>query len=60
MNGVKLLEYEMGSDDWKQRVAASKFKDMPKYGTVRRGYIGLQNHDAMVAFRNIKLRYLGK
>lgn len=59
MNGVKLLEYEMGSDDWKKRVADSKFKDMPKYGIVRRGYIGLQNHDATVAFRNIKLRKLG-
>lgn len=59
MNGEKLLEYELGSDDWKKRVAASKFKDMPKYAAARRGYIGLQNHDAMVAFRNIKLRQLG-
>jgi hypothetical protein len=58
LNGVKLLEYEMGSDDWNRRVAASKFKDMPKYGSVRRGYIGLQEHGAMVAFRNIKLRTL--
>lgn len=56
MNGVKLLEYELGSDDWKKRVAASKFKDMPRYGTVRRGYIALQEHGAMVAFRNIKIR----
>lgn len=58
LNGVKLLEYELGSADWKQRVADSKFKDMPKYGSVRRGYIGLQEHGAMVAFRNIKLRKL--
>lgn len=56
MNGVKLLEYELGSPEWKALVAASKFKDMPKYGTARRGYIALQEHGAMVAFRNIKLR----
>ena len=56
MNGVKLLEYELGTDEWKRLVAASKFKDMPKYGLARRGHIALQEHDAMVAFRNIKLR----
>src|SRR5262249_19268392 len=31
LNGVKLLEYELGSDDWKQRVAQSKFKDMKHF-----------------------------
>ena len=55
MNGVKLLEYELGSADWKRRVAASKFRDMPKYAAARSGYIGLQEHGAMVAFRNVKL-----
>jgi hypothetical protein len=56
MNGVKLLEYELGSSDWKRRVDASKFKEMKQYGAARRGHIGLQEHGAMVAFRNIKLR----
>ena len=58
MNGEKLLEYELWSDDWKQRVQASKFKDMPKYGTAGSGHIALQDHGDWVAFRNIRIRRL--
>ena len=56
MNGEKIVEYEIGSDDWKARVAASKFKDMPRYATARAGHIALQDHGDWVAYRNIKIR----
>jgi hypothetical protein len=55
-NGKKVCEYQRGSDDFKQRVAKSKFKDSPKFGTLPRGYIALQDHGAEVQFRNIKIR----
>lgn len=58
LNGVKVVEYEMGGRDWAQRVAGSKFKDWPAYGKARRGHIGLQEHGDRVAFRNIKIRPL--
>ncbi|NJD11931.1 MAG: DUF1080 domain-containing protein [Gemmatimonadetes bacterium] len=58
LNGTRIVSYELGSDDWKRRVAASKFKDMPGYGVAPRGYIALQEHGAMVAFRNIRIREL--
>ncbi len=58
MNGVKLLEYELGSDAWKQLVAASKFAKMPDYGTLSTGHIGLQDHGGPVWYRNIKIRKL--
>lgn len=58
LNGEKLLEYELGSEDWKQKVAASKFKDMPDYGKFRKGHIALQDHGDVVAYRNIKIRPL--
>ena len=58
MNGHKLLEYELGSADWKNRVAASKFKDMPAYGLTSRGHIALQDHGDRVAFRRIRIRIL--
>lgn len=56
LNGEKIVEYELGSDDWKQRVQASKFKAWPRYGTARRGHIALQDHGDWVAFRNIRIR----
>jgi len=58
MNGVKLLEYELGSPEWEQRVQASKFRTMPRYGRAARGHIALQEHEAWVAYRNIRIRTL--
>ncbi len=58
LNGQKLVEYDLWSDDWKQRVAESKFASMPKYGTKRNGHIALQDHGDLVWFRNIKIRRL--
>jgi hypothetical protein len=58
MNGTKLLEYELWSDDWKQRVANCKWKDRPDYGQRKSGFIALQDHGDRVAFRNIRIRRL--
>lgn len=58
MNGVKLLEYEFGSPEWEQRVRASKFASMPRYGRGARGHIALQEHEAWVAYRNLRIRRL--
>jgi hypothetical protein len=58
MNGKKIVEFEQWSDDWKQRVANSKFKAWPEYGKATEGHIGLQEHGGWVAFRNIKIRVL--
>jgi 3-keto-disaccharide hydrolase len=58
LNGVKVVDYELWTDDWERRVQKSKFKDYPRYGRARRGHIGLQEHDSRVAFRNIRIRQL--
>ena len=58
LNGQKIVEYTLGSDDWKAKVAASKFAQWPAYGQARRGLIGLQDHGDWVAYRNVKLRVL--
>jgi hypothetical protein len=59
LNGEKLLEYELGSDDWKSRVAQSKFKAMPGFlNPATKGHIVLQDHSARSEFKNIKLRPL--
>lgn len=56
LNGVKLVDYELGSTEWKARVAGSKFAQWPDYGKAPEGHIGLQDHGDRVAFRNIKIR----
>jgi hypothetical protein len=58
LNGQRIIAYEFGSTDWAARVAASKFKDMPEYGKAAEGFIGIQDHGSLVAFRNIKLRLI--
>jgi hypothetical protein len=58
MNGTKYVEYEIGSEDWNARVAKSKFAAMPGFAKSAKGHICLQDHGAVVSFRNIKLRVL--
>lgn len=56
LNHQQIVSYELGSEDWQQRVAKSKFAKWPKYGSLSRGHIGLQDHGDRVAFRNIQVR----
>jgi len=56
LNDELVVEYELGSNDWKARVAASKFATMPDYGQRARGHIALQDHGDRVAYRNIRVR----
>jgi hypothetical protein len=58
LNGTKVVEYDMASADWKQKVAASKFKEWPTFGTFPEGHIVLQDHGDRVAYKNIKIRVL--
>jgi len=58
LNGVKVLEFRRGSDDYRAHVAASKFKATPAFGEAARGRILLQDHGDAVAFRSIKIRSL--
>ena len=58
LNGEKVVEYELGSDDWKERVANSKFAEMPNYGKAETGRIALQDHGDPVWYRNIKIKRL--
>ena len=58
LNGVKIVDYQLGSDSWLALVAASKFSAWPAYGKAAGGHIGLQDHGDEVAFRNIRIRHL--
>jgi hypothetical protein len=58
LNGKKVVDYELGSADWAERVAKSKFREWPQYGKAAEGHIGIQDHGTWVAYRNIKIRPL--
>ena len=58
LNGVKVLEYELGSEAVKAGVAESKFKSVPGFGNRVKAHLLLQDHHSNVWFRNIKIRDL--
>jgi len=56
LNGAKVLEYVLGSDEVKAAVAKSKFKNIGDFGTKVTGHILLTDHGDECSFRNVKLR----
>lgn len=58
LNGVKVLSYKRGSQDFRERRAATKFKNYETYGEVPSGHILLTDHHDKVYFKNIMIKRL--
>jgi hypothetical protein len=60
LNGKKMVDYEYGSDNWKELVAKSKFANWPYAKAHAKGKIALQNHSPKerVWYRNVQIREL--
>ncbi|HMP98260.1 MAG TPA: DUF1080 domain-containing protein [Cyclobacteriaceae bacterium] len=58
LNGKPVVAYEIGSADWLERKANSKWADAEGYAAYAKGHICLQDHGQEVWFRNIKIKSL--
>jgi hypothetical protein len=58
LNGIKVLEYELGSPEVKAALQKSKFKDEPGFGDKIKGRIMLTDHGDEAWFRNLRIREL--
>lgn len=58
LNGAKVLEYELGSEEVKAAIAKSKFRNVKDFGTRIKGHILLTDHRDGASFRNLKIREL--
>lgn len=57
-NGIQTASVTIGSNDWQQLLANSKFAKWPGFAASASGHIGLQDHGDVVWFKNIKIKEL--
>jgi hypothetical protein len=58
LNGVKVVEYDLGSAKLKELISKSKFKNNPNFAQSTDGYIMFQHHGQKVWIKNIRIRTL--
>jgi hypothetical protein len=58
VNGVKVVEYEIGSKEINDLIAKSKYRTNPNFAKSTSGHIMFQHHGQKVWLRNIKIKRL--
>lgn len=60
LNGLRTVDFERGSKEWRELVAGSKYSKWEKFGELPTGHILLQDHGNQVFYKNIKIREISK
>lgn len=58
LNGKKVVDYQLWTDEWKKKKMNGKWKDAGGYGMSKKGYIALQDHGSECWFKNIQIKTL--
>jgi hypothetical protein len=58
VNDVKVVDCDIGSADWNEKLASSKWKTQKLFASQSAGHIALQDHGSKIMFRNVKVRVL--
>ncbi|MEO6223263.1 MAG: DUF1080 domain-containing protein [Vicinamibacterales bacterium] len=58
LNGMKVVEFELWTPEWTALVKKSKFNEFKDWGMNKTGHLVLQQHDARVQYRNLRVRRL--
>jgi hypothetical protein len=58
LNGKKVIETQIGSPEWQDMLNKSKFKTWKGFAAYPKGHIALQDHGAVVSFKNITIKEL--
>lgn len=53
LNGKKVVDVNIDSDDFRRRVSKTKFANYDDYGKMKSGHILLQDHGNEISYRNI-------
>ena len=58
LNGAKVIDTQIGSPEWNTMLDNSKFKTWKGFAAYPKGHIALQDHGAVVSFKDIKIKEL--
>ena len=58
MNGTKTIDVKIGSPEWQELLNNSKFKTWKGFAAYPKGRIALQDHGAVVCFKDITIKEL--
>jgi hypothetical protein len=55
IDDTQVLGYDLGSEEVRERISRSKFREWPQFGIVAEGHIALQHHGTEAWFRRIRI-----